>query len=41
MFRLSPAPGIVPHAEFMIGSTHLNISDEFPLGHAFAIPEGG
>jgi PhnB protein len=41
LFRLSPAPGIVPHAEFMIGTTQINISDEFPLGHAFAIPEGG
>ena len=41
LFRLSPAPGIVPHAEFMIGTTHLNISDEFPLGHAFVIQEGG
>ena len=40
LFRLSPAPGAVPHAEFKIGSTHINISDEFPPGHAFAIPEG-
>jgi PhnB protein len=41
LFRLSPAPGIVPHAEFMIGSTHINISDEAPTSHAYAIPEGG
>jgi len=41
LYRLSPAPSIVPHAEFMIGTTHINISDEFPPGHAFAIPEGG
>ncbi len=41
LYRLSPAPGSVPHAEFMIGTTHINISDEFPPGHAFAIPEGG
>jgi len=41
LFRLSPAPGVVPHAEFMIGTTHIYISDEAPLGHAFAIPEGG
>ncbi|WP_397384957.1 VOC family protein [Prosthecobacter sp.] len=41
LYRLSPAPGLVPHAEFMIGTTHINISDEFPPGHAFAIPEGG
>lgn len=41
LYRLSPAPGVVPHAEFMIGNTHINISDEFPQGHAFAIPEGG
>lgn len=41
LYRLSPAPGVVAHAEFMIGTTHVNISDEFPPGHAFAIPEGG
>ena len=41
LFRLSPAPGIVPHAEFMIGTTQVYISDECPQGHAFAIPEGG
>jgi PhnB protein len=41
LFRLSPAPGLVPHAEFMIGSTHINISDEAPTSHAYAIPEGG
>ncbi len=41
LFRLSPAPGIVPHAEFMIGSTHIYLSDESPTGHALAIPEGG
>lgn len=41
LYRLSPAPGIVPHAEFMIGTTQVYISDEFAPGHAFAIPEGG
>ncbi|WP_395736514.1 VOC family protein [Prosthecobacter sp.] len=41
LYRLSPAPGVVPHAEFMIGNTRINISDEYPQGHAHAIPEGG
>lgn len=41
LYRISPAPGAVAHAEFMIGTTRINISDEFAPGHAFAIPEGG
>lgn len=41
LFRISPAPGLVAHAEFMIGNTHINISDEAPMSHALAIPEGG
>lgn len=41
LFRLSPAPGVVPHAEFIIGNTHIYISDEAPCSHAHAIPEGG
>lgn len=40
LFRISPAEGIVPHAEFMIGSTHVSISDECPEWHAKAMPEG-
>ncbi|MHB1081505.1 MAG: VOC family protein [Prosthecobacter sp.] len=41
LYRLSPAPGIVPHAEFMIGNTHIYISDEAPTANALAIPAGG
>ncbi len=41
LYRISPALGVVPHAEFKIGTTHINISDEAPTSHAFAIPEGG
>ena len=40
LFRLSPAPGVVPHAEFLIGTTHIYISDEAPTANAFALPEG-
>ncbi len=40
LFRLSPAPGVVPHAEFMIGNTHIYISDEAPCSNALAIPAG-
>lgn len=40
LFRMSPAEGIVPHAEFMIGNTHLMMSDESPEWHAAAIPDG-
>ncbi len=40
LFRMSPAPGVVAHAEFMIGNTHLMISDESPEWHAKANPEG-
>lgn len=40
LFRLSPAPGVVPHAEFMIGNTHIYISDEAPSANALAIPAG-
>ena len=39
LFRLSPAPGVVPHAEFLIGTTHIYISDEAPTANAFALPE--
>ena len=40
LFRMSPAEGIVPHAEFMIGNTHMLMSDESPMWQASAMPEG-
>ena len=40
LFRMSPAEGVVSHAEFMIGNTHMLMSDESPMWQASAMPEG-
>jgi len=40
LFRMPSPDGRVAHAEFMIGNTHIYISDEAPDWHAFAMPEG-
>ena len=40
LFRMAPAPGVIAHAEFMIGNTHLMMSDESPEWHAKSNPEG-
>ena len=39
LFRMPSPDGGVAHAEFMIGSTQIYISDEYPDYHAFAMPE--
>lgn len=41
VFRLPTPDGGIAHAEFMVGNTHIYISDEAPDWHAFAMPEGG
>lgn len=41
LFRLPTPDGGVAHAEFMIGNTHIYISDEAPEWHAKAMPEDG
>ena len=41
VFRLPTPDGGIAHAEFMIGNTHIYISDEAPDWHAFAMPAGG
>ena len=40
LFRMAAPEGGVAHAEFMIGNTHIYISDESAEWHAFAMPEG-
>jgi len=40
LFRMPSPDGGVAHAEFMIGNTHIYISDEAPDWHAVAMPEG-
>ena len=40
LFRMPSPDGGVAHAEFMIGNTHIYISDESAEWHAFAMPEG-
>ena len=40
LFRMPSPDGGVAHAEFMIGDTHIYISDESEDWHAFAMPEG-
>jgi len=40
LFRMPSPDGGVAHAEFMIGNTHIYISDEAPDWHAYAMPEG-
>jgi len=40
LYRMSMPDGGVAHAEFMIGSTRIMLSDEAPAWHAYAMPEG-
>ncbi len=40
LFRMPTPDGGVAHAEFMIGTTRIYISDEYDDYHAFAMPEG-
>lgn len=40
LFRMPTPDGGVAHAEFMIGNTHIYISDESEEWHAFAMPDG-
>ncbi len=40
LFRMPSPDGGVGHAEFMIGNTHIYISDEAAEWHAFAMSEG-
>ncbi len=40
VFRMPIPGGGVAHAEFVIGNTHIYISDEAPDWHAYAMPEG-
>jgi PhnB protein len=40
VFRMPTPDGGVAHAEFMIGTTRIYISDEAEEWHAFAMPEG-
>ncbi len=40
LFRMPSPDGGVAHAEFMIGNTHIYISDEAAEWHAFAMSEG-
>jgi PhnB protein len=40
LFRMTTPDGGVAHAEFMLGNTHLYISDESPCWHAVAMPKG-
>lgn len=40
VFRMPSPDGGIAHAEFMIGTTHIYISDEAEQWHAFAMPEG-
>jgi uncharacterized glyoxalase superfamily protein PhnB len=41
LFRLPAPDGSVAHAEFMVGNTHIYISDEAPEWHAKAMPDDG
>jgi PhnB protein len=40
LFRMPTPDGGIAHAEFMIGNTHIYISDEAEEWHAYAMPEG-
>ena len=40
LFRMPSPDGGIAHAEFMLGNTHIYISDEAAEWHAFAMPEG-
>ena len=40
LFRMPTPDGGIAHAEFMIGNSHLYISDEAPDWHATAMPDG-
>lgn len=40
VFRMPSPDGGIAHAEFVINSTHIYMSDEAPEWHAFAMPEG-
>jgi len=40
LYRMPTPDGGVAHAEFMIGSTKIYLSDESPCWHAEAMPEG-
>ena len=39
LFRLPTPDGGIAHALFMVGNTSINISDESPDWHAYAMPE--
>ena len=41
LFRMGGPDGSVAHAEFMLGNSHLYISDESPEWHAYGMPENG
>lgn len=40
VFRMPSPEGGIAHAEFVIGNTHIYMSDEAPDWHAYAMPEG-
>lgn len=40
LFRMPIPGGGIGHAEFVIGNSHMYISDESPEWHAYAMPEG-
>lgn len=40
VFRMPTPDGGIAHAEFLVGNTHIYISDEAPDWHAYAMPEG-
>lgn len=41
VFRMPTPDGGIAHAEFLVGNTHIYISDEAPDWLAYAMPEGG
>lgn len=41
LFHIATPDGGVGHAEFMLGNTHMFMSDESAEWHAYAMPEGG
>lgn len=40
VFRMPTPDGGIAHAEFLVGNTHIYISDEAPDWQAYAMPEG-